>query len=145
MTYAYAEAGGYEINKIKENFCNKNPNLRIVKKTLGHELYLILVMRHALAVIGNSSSGVIEAPMIGVPTVNIGNRQEGRIMGDTIFKATARKKSIILAINKALKYDRKTKNIHPFGKGKTSEKILYYIKSYLNKKKVLHKKFFDIR
>ena len=49
-------------------------------------------MRHASAVIGNSSSGVIEAPMIGVPTVNIGNRQEGRIMGHTIFKATTRQK-----------------------------------------------------
>lgn len=144
MSYANTDSGGHEINKIKEDFCQKKPHMRVIKKTLGNELY-INCMRYASAVIGNTSSGVIEAPMIGVPTVNIGNRQEGRIMGKSIFQAKANKKSIIVAIDKALNFERKINNKHSFGKGNTSQMILHYIKYYLNKKNIQNKKFYDIK
>ena len=83
--------------------------------------------------------------MIGVPTVNIGNRQEGRIMGKSIFQAKVNKKSIILAISKALNFKRQVNNEHTFGKGNTSQLIFHYIKDYLNKENIQTKKFYDIK
>ena len=101
-------------------------------------------MRNASVVIGNSSSGVIEAPVLGVPTVNIGYRQKGRIFGASIFSSVTNKKNIVRAINKALKFNKSKKNYHSFGNGKTSEKILKQLKVFLDKKNNNFKEFYDL-
>ena len=64
------------IIKIK-TFCKKNKNT-FYKASFGHELFLKLIKRCDL-VIGNSSSGIIEAPLLGTPSINIGDRQKGRV------------------------------------------------------------------
>ena len=117
---------------MKENFCKEFPKIRVIKKTLGHELY-INCMKNASVVIGNSSSAVIEAPVVGVPTVNIGSRQQGRIMGPSIFSSDAKKVNIVRSIKKALKFNKSKNNAHLFGNGETSDKILKYLKAFLVK------------
>tara|TARA_B100000902_G_scaffold395943_1_gene455650 strand:+ start:211 stop:1374 length:1164 start_codon:yes stop_codon:yes gene_type:complete len=144
ISYSNVDAGGHIINKAKEKFCKEDPNIRVVRKTLGHELY-INCMRHASVVIGNSSSAVIEAPIVGVPTVNIGNRQQGRIMGSSVFSCDVSKDSILKSIKKALNYNRNKKNTHPFGDGKTSKNILKNIKLFLKKGNRIPKEFYDLR
>ena len=144
MSYSNVDAGGHIINKAKEKFCKEKPNIRVIKKTLGHELY-INCMRHAAVVIGNSSSAVIEAPVVGVPTVNIGNRQQGRIMSSSVFSCEVKKESIIKAIDNAMKYKRLRKNAHPFGNGKTSKNILKYIKFFLKNYEFKPKEFYDLK
>ena len=97
MSYANQDSGGYEINKFKNIFCSKNPTKRVLKKSLGHKLYINL-MRNCSAVIGNSSSGVIEAPIIGVPSINIGNRQDGRYIADSVKQVETIKEKIIIEV-----------------------------------------------
>ena len=143
MSYSNTDAGGHIINKMKEKFCRELPKVRVIKKTLGQELY-INCMKNASVVIGNSSSGVIEAPVLGIPTVNIGYRQQGRIMGPSIFSTLSNKKNIVKSIKKALKYDKSKDNNHLFGDGKTSNNILKQLKVFLKKKRNHFKDFYDL-
>lgn len=78
-----------------------------------------LLCRHAAAVVGNSSSGIIEAPTLGVPTVNVGTRQEGRLQGPSVFDCDA--KSIHYALVRAIKYGGPYEN--PYGEPGASAKI----------------------
>jgi GDP/UDP-N,N'-diacetylbacillosamine 2-epimerase (hydrolysing) len=143
FTNANSDSGGYIINKMCENFCNLDPEKRIIKKSLGHELYINL-MRKAALVIGNSSSGVIEAPIVKTPTVNIGNRQEGRYISESVINTYPIKENIITAINKALMIEIAKNNLHPFGNGKTSLKIIKEIKYFIKSGKNTTKIFNDI-
>ena len=87
---------------------------------LSLEDYLAIV-RNAAAVIGNSSSGIIEAPTLEVPTVNIGSRQDGRLKGPSVFDCPADTDAIIEAIDKALAYTGPFTN--PYGGPGASKKI----------------------
>ena len=75
-TAANADAGGAELNDYYRKVCDANPMFRFIH-SLGHRRYLSM-MRQAYALVGNTSSGILETPFVGVPTVNIGNRQKGR-------------------------------------------------------------------
>jgi len=130
MSYANADIGGYEINKYKKIFCKKRPLKRILKKSLGHKLYINL-LRNSSVVIGNSSSGVIEAPILGVPSVNIGNRQDGRLLLDSVIKVKTDKVKITKGINKALS-NKDRIIMKDFGAGNTSELIFEHLKSFLD-------------
>ena len=143
FTYSNSDSGGYVINKMCEYFCRLDPEKRIIKKSLGHELYVNL-MRKAALVIGNSSSGVIEAPIINTPTVNIGNRQEGRYISESVINTFPIQENIIAAINKALMIKITKNSLHPFGNGKTSLKIIKEIKHFIKSGKKAAKKFNDI-
>ena len=108
------------INRIKDN-----NNFKIFKN-LGQKLYLSLI-RQVDGIIGNSSSGFIEAPFLKVPVVNIGNRQDGRPLADNIVNSDYKKKNILKAINKIYskrfkKNIEKTESI--YFKKNTSTKIL---------------------
>ncbi|MGI9215297.1 MAG: UDP-N-acetylglucosamine 2-epimerase, partial [Gammaproteobacteria bacterium] len=133
-TLSNADPNGHLINQ----FLVKNKSLHIIEN-LG-ELYLP-VMRKAVAVIGNSSSGIIEAPIVGVPTVNIGNRQDGRIRCSKVVDCPFEKKSIIDKINSILNADI-SEVTHPYGNGKTSASILAQL---LNKRLSGVKRFFDFQ
>ena len=112
------------------NFTRKNRNT-FFYSSLGHLNYVSL-MKISTLVIGNSSSGVLETPSLGIPTINIGNRQEGRIISDNIINSKYEKNNIIKNINKALSFDKKKlfKNGSPFYKTNTpkkiANKIIYY-------------------
>lgn len=114
--------------------------------SLGQSLYFSL-LKIADAVVGNSSSGIIEAPAIGVPTVNIGDRQKGRLMSKSIINCEPTREAICQAIAKTLSSDfRKSYSGEPsiFGKGECSKKILDVIRATdLGSLKI--KKFYDIK
>lgn len=77
------DPGGEEIGELIQIFCEQRPFAKVVK-TLSHSEY-IQAMQRASLVVGNSSAGVIEAPWVGVPSINIGNRQLGRPMAQSVF------------------------------------------------------------
>ena len=91
------------------------------------------------AIIGNSSSGIIEAPALGVPTINIGSRQEGRLMADSIIQADATVKSIRRAFDKLYsdKFQEIMKSNYycPYLGGNVSGRIVKYIEEWFGKKK----------
>ena len=97
--------------------------------------------------IGNSSSGIYEAPIFKIPTINIGNRQKGRVHGDTVIDCEAEEDAITLAFLKAedlefRKICQNSKNL--FGDGHASEKIIRIVKEKLNKNIEIEKKFYDL-
>ena len=84
FTYANADSGGRIINKMLEEFCKLDTIKYKVVKNLG-QLRYISAMKHVNLLIGNSSSGIIEAGSFGKPVVNIGNRQLGRMRGVNVI------------------------------------------------------------
>ncbi|NMA06701.1 MAG: UDP-N-acetylglucosamine 2-epimerase (hydrolyzing), partial [Ruminococcaceae bacterium] len=101
FTKANADEGGIFINEKIANYCNSRPS-SILVDSLGTINYLS-AMKCCLAVVGNSSSGIVEAPSFRVPVVNIGNRQKGRIQGENTINCKPVfediKKSINLAVS----------------------------------------------
>jgi UDP-N-acetyl-D-glucosamine 2-epimerase, UDP-hydrolysing len=141
VTYPNADNGGSYIIKKLEDFAKVNSNVHLFKN-LGSVKYLS-VMKLCGAVIGNSSSALIEAPYLKVPVVNIGNRQKGRLMADNIISCSNEYEEIVKAINKSLsnKFREKVKNVKSlYGEGNTSEEIVKILESIEIDDKLLKKK-----
>lgn len=145
-------APGYEkdtssfISFIKKSIKNKK-NFNF-EPSLGFKKYFKL-LNSTFFVIGNSSSGIIEVPYFRIPTINIGKRQKGRYMHESVINIPCSKSEINAAITKSSnkKFLNKIKktNLY-FGNGKTSKKILDILKNHLKKKnnQILIKKFNEI-
>ncbi len=124
FTYANADLGGAIINNKIENFCKLRPEKYKVVKNLGQLKYLS-AMKHADLLIGNSSSGIIEAASFKKPVVNIGDRQKGRLRGKNVIDCNLNslEESIKIAVSDGFKDEIKNiKNI--YGEGSASEVIL---------------------
>lgn len=101
FTGVNADAGGHEIERSIEAFCAKRPEHRVTVASLGFRRYLSLMALSA-AVVGNTSSGIIEAPYLGVPTVNIGPRQKGRPRAPSVIDCDPEFDAIVDALECAL-------------------------------------------
>ncbi len=140
ITASNSDVGGDTINEIFTQFEDKHGNV-IFRHSLGMKRYLS-ALKYSKYMLGNSSSGIGEAPIIGVPTINVGNRQSGRIMAETIINVPFDADKIEKAMEKA-----KTASHIPtkiYGDGCTSEKIIDIIKDVLNKGIDLKKGFYDL-
>ncbi|MEI6153667.1 MAG: UDP-N-acetylglucosamine 2-epimerase, partial [Deltaproteobacteria bacterium] len=106
LTKTNADTDGRVINRLIEDYAEKRPERCIAVTSLGTHRYLS-AMKYAIAVIGNSSSGIIEAPTFKIPTVNIGNRQKGRIQAASILNcspdADAVRQTIVHALSPAFR------------------------------------------
>lgn len=146
FTKANADANGRIINKMIDSYVSNNNNA-VAFTSMGMIRYLS-ALKYCNFVMGNSSSGILEAPSFGIPTINIGDRQKGRIQAQSIINCEPDQDSIELAIKLAMSEDfieiaRNVKN--PYGNGQTSRKIVDVIKEFiLNDKVDLKKKFFDL-
>ncbi len=140
ITCPNSDSGNEEIfNQIIE-FEKKNKNAKVYK-SLGMLRYLS-AMQYVDAVVGNSSSGIIEAPSFKIPTINIGNRQKGRKQASSIINCNPQKKDILSAIKKIYIEDF-SKTINPYKKENTALNILNKIKNY-NLDNILNKEFYNI-
>ncbi|MCI9270109.1 MAG: UDP-N-acetylglucosamine 2-epimerase (hydrolyzing) [Dorea sp.] len=146
ITMANADAGGKEINEIWKSEGLKRNNW-IVVSSLGVIRYLTAV-KFAKVVLGNSSSGIVEAPVMGTPTVNVGDRQAGRMEAESVISCENDKKEIIAAIKKgnSPEFQKLAKHVKsPFGDGTASEKICRVLEKYLEGNNNSHRKrFHDI-
>lgn len=146
VTKANADTDGRIINQIWDNYAVKNKNVYLVD-SLGSLRYLS-AMKYSSVVIGNSSSGIIETPSMGVPTVNIGDRQKGRMQAESVINCQPYEKDICNAIKIALEENmqqRCSEVTNPYGNGETSEKICSKVEMFMRKfDKSLKKTFYDI-
>jgi GDP/UDP-N,N'-diacetylbacillosamine 2-epimerase (hydrolysing) len=146
FTKANADANGRIINKMIDSFVSENRNA-VAYTSLGMIRYLS-AMKYCSFVIGNSSSGLLETPSFKIPTINIGDRQKGRIQAESIINCEPNKFSMESAINRALSQEfiQLANNVNnPYGDGQTSKKVVDVIKEFiLNNKINLKKKFFDL-
>ncbi len=140
FTMPNADPEGAIIAAEIEKFVQENKNAASYD-SLGHSLYFN-VMNVVDLVIGNSSSGLLEAPSFNLPCVNIGSRQTGRMQSALTLQACTDRKSIINAIDKAMAMDRKeTEN--PYGDGKSAKRIVNILENISQYQDLLKKKFFD--
>ncbi len=149
FTKANADVGGLAINKEIEHFCRNAPEKYKLFDNLGQVKYFSC-MKYGRLMIGNSSSGIIEAASFKLPVVNIGDRQRGRIAPDNVIHAS-KLKDIKKAILTALSDDfrRKIKGLkNPYLKvkgGKVSVKIKDKLKSVHLGDNLRKKRFYDIK
>lgn len=85
------------------------------------------LLKHSIALVGNSSSGIIEAPSLGIYTINIGNRQDGRVRGNSVIDVPCKQKDISDALDKVLEVYATIKPVNPYYKEHTAEN--YYKKT----------------
>lgn len=145
ITKANADAEGRIINQLIDQYEQKNENIYAFT-SLGLTKYLS-ALKYAKLVIGNSSSGLLEAPSFNIPTINIGDRQKGRLQGDSVINCEPNKDSIRSAIEVSFTeqfMNQAKEAVNPYGDGNTSDKVVDIIKEYiLNDKINLKKKFYD--
>lgn len=126
FTHANADTDGRVINKMIDAFVAQNPGKAVAFTTMGQLRYLS-AMKYATGVIGNSSSGIIESASFKVPTINIGDRQKGRIYGENVINVGVNKEEIERAFVKIKDEQyllglREIRN--PYGIGNTSKEIM---------------------
>jgi GDP/UDP-N,N'-diacetylbacillosamine 2-epimerase (hydrolysing) len=126
INYPNSDAGNHSIIKAYHEYAARFPQLFLFTN-LSREIYVNL-MRHTICLVGNSSSGICEAPSLGLPAVNVGTRQRGRIHGNNVIFTAYDEKEILKAIIKStsdkdyIKKVKKGKN--PYGDGRSAEKIV---------------------
>lgn len=131
LTGVNADPGSSAIDDLLSTYAASQPERVIARTSLGQRRYLS-AMTHAAAVIGNSSSGLIEAPAIGVPSVNIGERQRGRLCAPSVVSCGNAPQQIEKAIEKALSAQMQeiaARKETPYGAGGASHKIKEILKS----------------
>jgi UDP-hydrolysing UDP-N-acetyl-D-glucosamine 2-epimerase len=146
FTAANADRGGAAINERLTEYCAARADRALLVKSLGVRRYLS-AMRYCTAVVGNSSSAIVEAPTLHKPAVNIGDRQKGRMMGDNTLCCPAERADIEAALSKAVspEFVAACRDMEsPFGEGETSRIILREIKTALLQGMSMKKTFFDI-
>lgn len=140
FTYANADPGGFAINKMLKRFVATHANASAFA-SLGRLRYLS-IMAQCGAVVGNSSSGLVEAPSLRKPTVNIGDRQKGRLRANSVIDCPLRSGQIERAVRRAL--NMKIGDIaNPYGDGRSSDRIVRVLASTKDPKELLHKTFYD--
>nr|WP_086939816.1 UDP-N-acetylglucosamine 2-epimerase [Thaumasiovibrio occultus] len=131
LTYPNADDGGRRIIPILEAYAKARPERVLAIPSLGQVRYLSAV-KHAAAVVGNSSSGIIEVPAFDVPTVNIGARQKGRLAAKSVLHCAPTQAAIGDAMTQALSrsYCQDGEVIdNPYGQGDSSGQVIEMIKS----------------
>lgn len=124
VTKSNADQGGARINELLDQAEKRIDNIHVFA-SLGVKRYLSL-MRHAEFVLGNSSSGIVETPAFHIPTVNVGDRQRGRLQSESIVNCSDDAASIISAISVATSESHKIlcqSIISPYGDGHAAERI----------------------
>ena len=129
-----------------EEFVQQHSGRAVVHASLGQQLYLS-TLAEVDAVVGNSSSGLIEAPAFSKGTVNIGRRQDGRLRAKSVVDCEARRSDIAEAIDKVLEPRFQieiTSQQNPYGTGGASVKTVSIIENWFRDKVSMSKKFYDL-
>jgi GDP/UDP-N,N'-diacetylbacillosamine 2-epimerase (hydrolysing) len=139
-----ADTGGRELAMMVNHFVASHQNA-CVHTSLGQQRYLSC-MKYVDAVVGNSSSGLAEAPSMGIATINIGDRQKGRLSAGSVIHCEPTQQSISGALRTVFDPSFRsslasTKN--PYGNGGASEKIVEVLKNH-DLKNLLKKSFFNL-
>jgi len=125
-----SDVGALDVNRLITEFAKSRNNVRLINN-MGNRLYLSLLRRAAL-IIGNSSSGILEAPVVGVPTVNIGSRQHGRVRPASVTDVGYDLAAARVEIANGLQRGRDAHDVpvnHTFGDGHASMGIVRHLRS----------------
>ncbi len=146
FTMPNADTDGRVIMQMIESFVEEMKGRAFASLSLG-QLNYFSAMKHCAAVVGNSSSGLLEAPSLRVPTVNIGDRQKGRLMAESVISCEPDAASIFQACGRAMSSEFKlilegTKS--PYGEGGASDRITEILLNVDLDPVLLKKRFYDL-
>ena len=142
ITYPNADTAGRTIIRRMEEFAARCPRVRL-RQNLGDPAYLSL-LRHADAMVGNSSSGLIEAPSFGLPVVNVGSRQRGRLRGANVIDVGCTRDEILRGIEAALTpgfRERLRGSPNPYGGGHAAPRIVRVLREIPLDARLVQKRF----
>jgi GDP/UDP-N,N'-diacetylbacillosamine 2-epimerase (hydrolysing) len=145
FTKANADTDGRIINQLIDEYVSANAGKAIAFTSLGQLRYLS-ALQFMDVVVGNSSSGILEVPSFKKPTVNIGDRQLGRMRAASIIDCEPNYDSVKQAVNRALmpEFISDINNVeNPYGSGNASEKIISVLKG-ISLQAILKKRFYDL-
>ena len=145
VTKANSDAGGRVINALLEKYANNSSNMKLFT-SLG-QLRYISALQYMDAVIGNTSSGLVEAPSFKIGTINIGDRQKGRIQSESVINCTTDIASLKDAIDNlySTEFQNSLKGIeNPYGDGGASKKTKDILKT-IELKDLIYKEFLDMQ
>ncbi len=145
LTYPNADTHGRDLIPLIEGYARARPGRVGAYASLGQRRYLA-TMRAASVVIGNSSSGLIEAPACGVPTVNLGTRQDGRLRAASVLDCAEERDAIVAATRRALDPEFRASladMANPYGDGHAVERIMKVLRA-ADFAGLVHKRFHDL-
>lgn len=131
ISKANADFGGTQINEFWDEAVKQDTDKYHLYPSLGQRRYLSF-MQQAVGVIGNSSSGIVEAPFLGIPVINIGDRQKGRHLCKNVIQCDRTKDSIAESFDKMFTQPKIVDTY--YGDGHTSEFIITKLKEWMNTK-----------
>ena len=143
ITLPNADTNGRVIINIIDDFSRSNPDKARAHTSLGQLRYLSL-LKYAALMVGNSSSGIVEAPSFALPVVNVGYRQAGRVRGNNVIDVECKRELISEGIRKALSSELRSmmnNTQNPYGQGNTSERIVEKLKTVPLGEKLIKKSF----
>jgi UDP-N-acetylglucosamine 2-epimerase (non-hydrolysing)/GDP/UDP-N,N'-diacetylbacillosamine 2-epimerase (hydrolysing) len=140
ITGANADTGGREIAAILEAWVARNADRAYFHASLGQLRYLSL-MSLVDAVVGNSSSGLYEAPSLGVASVDVGNRQRGRLAATSVIQCAPDPTKIRKALDSAMTLDC-TGVVNPYGDGRTAGRVVGVLRDLPPAVELLKKRFY---
>jgi len=138
FTGSNADTEGRRLTKAVRAYAKRRPNSAF-RDSLGHDGYAS-ALRAATAVVGNSSSGLYEAPSFGIPTVNIGDRQAGRLRAASVIDCPAERAAIAEALARALAMDARDV-VNPYGDGRSAARIVEILAALEAPSSLLRKRF----
>lgn len=141
ITKPNSDTFGRKLIEMIDEFVSSHPNA-IAFTSLGHLPYLSL-LSIVDAVVGNSSSGLYEAPSFKIPTVNIGSRQKGRLQASSVINCEPDKSEINNALKLAFEMDYKNA-VNPYGDGYASERIAKVLKEFGCLRSIIQKSFYEV-
>ena len=142
FTYSNSDTNSHIIIKCIQEFVNRNEERCMFIPSLGQRRYFS-ALKYMTAVIGNSSSGIIEVPSFGIPTLDIGDRQKGRIAAKSVIHCGYSSEEIREGLKRVVSYGHKSID-NPYFKDGTCDAILRVIKTY-PLDNLVQKQFYDIK
>jgi len=146
FTKPNADMNGKVISRMIDSYVKTHPSNTVAFTSMGRVAYLS-ALKYVDVMIGNSSSGIIEFPSFGKPTIDIGERQQGRVRAASVISCAPKEEEVVRALEKSFSRDfrklcRNVKN--PYGKGDAANRIMKILKQELNKKLEVQKAFYDL-
>jgi UDP-N-acetylglucosamine 2-epimerase (non-hydrolysing)/GDP/UDP-N,N'-diacetylbacillosamine 2-epimerase (hydrolysing) len=141
FTYSNSDTNSQIIIKRIQEYVDRNDGRCMFIPSLGQRRYFS-ALKYMTAVLGNSSSGIIEVPCFGIPTLDIGDRQKGRIAANSVIHCGYSTEEIKEGLDKVVAYGKKTID-NPYYKKGTCDTILNVIKTY-PLENLVQKRFYDL-
>jgi UDP-hydrolysing UDP-N-acetyl-D-glucosamine 2-epimerase len=139
FTRPNADTGSHALNALLDRWAADRSSRVRVHTSLGQLRYLSL-MAQVDAVVGNSSSGLYEAPSFHVTTVNVGDRQKGRLAASSVIHCAPAREAIIQALARAQALDTQD-TVNPYGDGRSAPRIVALLRELPTRARLLHKSF----